>query len=202
MHSVRLTPATRAQVVPAALALVCYLGALRNGFAYDNVFIVLNNSAIHSWATIPAALHLPYWYTTGYLYRPLTTLSFAIDWIVSGGAPVVFHAVNIVWHAVAAALVARLALRWWSPIAATAAGCIFAVHPVHVEVVANIVGRSELLSAVALLALALVASRPLPPGATAPAHANGLPSAYWPPSRWRARRRALRRPPLHGRPPG
>ncbi len=160
MESKRWNPAVRAQTVAGLFAIACYLAAIRNGFAWDDTFIVYANQRIHSWAGIPAALRLGYWYNTGHLYRPLTTLSFALDWIASGGAAPMFHAVNIAWHALATVLVARLALRWWSAPAAGMAACIFAVQPAHVEVVANIVGRSEMLCAVALLALALVATRP------------------------------------------
>src|ERR1700674_2518854 len=160
MRSKGLEPAERerllAQLVPAAVAVCCYVGALANGFAYDDIVIVRDNYTIHGWATIPFALRIPYWYTSGHLYRPLATLWFALEWIASGGSPMAFHAVSIALHAVACALVARLALRWWSPIAAGAAGCVFAIHPVHVEAVANVVGQSELLCAIALLGLLLV----------------------------------------------
>ena len=156
-------PDARAQTIAALLAVVCYITAIKNGFAWDDTFIVYGNERIHSWAGVPTALHLGYWYNTGHLYRPLTTLSFALDWIASGGAPALFHAVNIAWHTLATVLVARLALRWWSPPAAAMAACIFAVQPVHVEAVANIVGRSEVMCSAALLALALVATRPVVP---------------------------------------
>ena len=148
----------RAQVIPAVVAIVVYLAAVRNGFAYDDVAIIVRNARIHHWATLLAALGTPYWYGTGHLYRPLTTLAFGLEWILSQGSPAVFHVVNIVWHAVVSALVARLTLRWWSPTAALCAGLWFAIHPVHVEAVANVVGRSELVCAAALIGVALVAS--------------------------------------------
>jgi len=44
--------------------------------------------------------------------------------------------------------VAALARRWVSGTAALAAGLIFAVHPVHVEAVAGVIGRAELMAAV------------------------------------------------------
>lgn len=165
MPSKRWNPGVRAQTIAGLFAIACYLAAIKNGFAWDDTFIVYANDHIHSWAGIPGALRLGYWYNTGHLYRPLTTLSFALDWIAAGGEAPMFHAVNIAWHALATVLVARLALRWWSAPAAGMAACIFAVQPAHVEVVANIVGRSELLCGVALLALALVATRS--PGAPA-----------------------------------
>src|SRR3989441_12630315 len=39
-----------------------------------------------------------------------------------------------------------IARRWSGDLAALAAGLLFAVHPVHVEAVANIVGRAELMA--------------------------------------------------------
>ncbi len=148
----------RAQIVPAVVAVFVYLAAVRNGFAYDDVVIIVQNERIHHWATLLSGLGVPYWFNTGHLYRPLTTLAFGLEWILSNGSPVVFHAVNILWHAVVSALVSRLALRWWSPSAALCAGLVFAILPVHVEAVANVVGRSELVCAAALIAVGLVAS--------------------------------------------
>jgi protein O-mannosyl-transferase len=45
------------------------------------------------------------------------------------------------------------------------AGCLFAVHPVHVEAVAGVVGRAELLAAAATLAALLLHRQELAPGA-------------------------------------
>ena len=148
--------------MPALVAVAVYLPALRNGFAYDDEAIIVRNARIHQWGTLLAALRAPYWFDAGHLYRPLTTLSFGLDWIIGHGSPLPFHVMNVVWHAAVTALVARLVLRWWPPGAALGAGLWFAIHPVHVEAVANVVGRSELLCAAALLAVALVAARSAP----------------------------------------
>jgi protein O-mannosyl-transferase len=154
-----LTADRIAWILPAVVAIVVYAPALRDGFALDDVVIIADNQLLHHLATIAAALARPYWYDEGHLYRPLTTLAFGLEWALGSGSPVLFHVVNVAWHAVVSALVARLALRWWSPAAAAAAGAWFAVHPVHAEAVANIVGRSELVCGAALLALALIATR-------------------------------------------
>jgi hypothetical protein len=79
------------------------------------------------------------------MYRPLTVSTYALDWKV-GWVPW-FHAVNLFWHAGASVAVAALARRWAGDRGALAAGLIFAVHPVHVEAVANIAGRAELMAA-------------------------------------------------------
>ncbi len=62
---------------------------------------------------------------------------------------------NIAWSAVAAALLALLAAELTTPLVGLIAGALFAVHPVHVEAVSSVVGRSELMAgagfAIALL---------------------------------------------------
>ena len=42
--------------------------------------------------------------------------------------------------------VAAVARRWAGDRAALVAGLLFAVHPVHVEAVANVIGRAELMA--------------------------------------------------------
>jgi hypothetical protein len=89
------------------------------------------------------------------MYRPLPLASFALDWAIARH-PALFHAVNLLLHAVVAVIVTALARRSPSPdgrggqgvrTAALVAGLIFAVHPVHVEAVANVVGLGELMAA-------------------------------------------------------
>src|SRR5438309_12037365 len=78
------------------------------------------------------------------MYRPLIIATFSLDRLVDGATW--FHAVNVFWHAAAAVVVAALARHWAGLRGALAAGVIFAVHPVHVEAVANVVGRAELMA--------------------------------------------------------
>jgi protein O-mannosyl-transferase len=52
-------------------------------------------------------------------------------------------------------------LRWLPPAGAASAGLLFAVHPVHVEGVANLVSRSELFAALGMLGALLLARRRL-----------------------------------------
>src|SRR5690348_640442 len=91
----------------------------------------------------------PYWPPDvgGGLYRPLPIASYSLDWAMSGGSASWFHAVNLVWHAGASVAVASLARRLSGDRAAWTAGLLFAVHPVHVEAVANVVERAEIMAA-------------------------------------------------------
>ena len=142
-----------------AAALLVYTNALANGFVLDDGGVILRNPLVTSSAAW-RAFALPYWPDAlgGGQYRPLGILSFALDWHASGGDPRWFHAVNVLWHAAATFLVGWLAAELLAPVAAGIAALLFAVHPVHVEAVSNVVGRLEPMAAVLVLA-ALIAHR-------------------------------------------
>jgi protein O-mannosyl-transferase len=141
------TPPRRLYAVVAACALVVYAGALWNRFAGDDLYIVVLDPLVHHASGLWRAFGSSYWAgnlnTT--VYRPLAVATFALDWLIDGA--VWFHLVNLLWHAAAAVMVAVLARRWAGDSAGWIAGLLFAVHPVHVEAVANIVGRNELMAA-------------------------------------------------------
>lgn len=132
----------------AACAVVVHIGALWNGFAMDDLYIIVWNPLVHSLDGIGRAFTNPYWPPDlgGKLYRPLAVASYALDGRIDD-APW-FHAVNLLWHAGASVAVTALARRWSGLSAAAVAGAIFAVHPLHVEAVANVIGRAELMAAV------------------------------------------------------
>ncbi|HZN54180.1 MAG TPA: DUF1736 domain-containing protein [Candidatus Polarisedimenticolaceae bacterium] len=141
----------------ALAAVLVHLGALRNGFALDDVTLVEHNPSIVSLAHLPRLFVEPYWNVGGGehygLFRPLTIASYAINRAITGPGPAGFHAVNVLLHGAVAAL-AWLALRRVGTHYGTAllGGLLFAVLPVHSEAVANIAGRAEILTALCVLA--------------------------------------------------
>lgn len=155
----------RARLVSIGLivlaAVLVYLNSLGNSFAYDDVWIIQDRDVVHDLGQLWRVVSVEYWpeiFQSG-LYRPLTLLSFAIDWQLWGGNPLGFHLVNVLLHAAVSALVFLLLMRffpWWS---ALVGGLVFAIHPVHTEAVANIVGRGEILSALWVLCGVLVYTR-------------------------------------------
>ena len=132
-------------VVVVILACAVYAQTAPYDFTFDDVLVIVRRPLFHdigAWREIISAS----WWTNKTLYRPLTALSFAANWALGGGSPHPFHVVNIVLHAITCWLVLLLARRALSAPAALVAALLFAVHPVHVEAVANIVGRAEVLS--------------------------------------------------------
>ncbi len=146
-----------------AAGTALYLPAARYDYVQDDRAIIVFNPAAHSPGAALAAFGQPYWPPPAEagLYRPLTILSFAVDWSVSGGSAGWMHVVNAMWHGFVSLLVVLVVLRWLPPAGAAAAGLVFAVHPVHVEGVANLVSRSEIFAALGMLGALLCARRRL-----------------------------------------
>jgi hypothetical protein len=132
-------------VALAAAALLSAAPGLGNGFVYDDVPIIVENPIVHELSLAPRVWTSGYW-PSGLLYRPLAIQLFALEWAVGGGSPVVFHIVNTLLGLATAFLFWRLARRLLPPWPAWVGALLFAVHPVHVEVVGNAVGQTELLA--------------------------------------------------------
>ena len=133
----------------AALVLASSATGLANGFAYDDVPVIRENPRAHTLADPLNLFVTSYWPRDhgGALYRPLTVLGFALQWTIGHGSPLVFHIVSVLLYLALGLLVYALARRILPPGPAWVAAAIFAVHPVHVEAVGNVVGQSELLVA-------------------------------------------------------
>jgi tetratricopeptide (TPR) repeat protein len=143
----------------AILALGASWSSLGNGFAYDDQFVVVNDALrMHTLTGWWREFASTYWLSEGRQpgdgYRPLTILAFKLQWVLGNGTPLVFHAVSVALHTVTAVLVFWLACGALPLAAATVAAAFYAVHPVHVEAVANVVGQSELVVAL-LVVLAM-----------------------------------------------
>ncbi|XP_063530696.1 protein O-mannosyl-transferase TMTC1-like [Cydia strobilella] len=91
-------------------------------------------------------------------YRPLTTLTFRLNYLFSGLSPWYWHLTNACLHCVSCTLVARASAtiaRLRRPFAALA-GLLFALHPVHSEAVAGVVGRADVLASIFFLSSILM----------------------------------------------
>jgi Flp pilus assembly protein TadD len=139
--------------VVALTALGLYANSLGNGFVYDDPNAITGNAAVVE-GDVRAILTTPSWWGDGRgtLWRPVTTLTFALDYALFGAAPFGFHLVNVGLHALVSVLVLVVFARAGvAPAVAFAAAALFASHPVHTEAVANVVGRAELLAAAGFL---------------------------------------------------
>lgn len=132
------------------LGAATFGNSLFNGFNVDDSTLVLNNAAVHGIS--PG--HLRQIFLTvanGIEYLPVRDLTYAIDFSIWGSNPFGFHLANLLYYLLTCMallfllrqLAEVLLLPSWFPFAVT---CLFMLHPVHVESVASIANRKDILS--------------------------------------------------------
>ncbi|CAG0918309.1 unnamed protein product [Notodromas monacha] len=86
-------------------------------------------------------------------YRPLCVATFRLNFFLHGLNPVGYHLVNVALHGLATALFASTcrSLLFRDSVAVWTAALTFAAHPVHVEAVAGLVGRADVLACITFL---------------------------------------------------
>jgi lipoprotein NlpI len=148
------------------ITFVVYLSCLQNGFVnWDDDLYVYENPNIRSLNIVFlkwAFLH----YHAGF-WIPVTWISFAMDYAMWGLNPLGYHLINNVLHAINTFTVVLLMIRLMEVskrslrgqkvlllldkkpilVAGAAVGLLFGLHPVHVESVAWVTERKDLLSA-------------------------------------------------------
>lgn len=141
------------------LVFAAYSSSFTAGLLFDSNLVIEQDPRIRE-ATphnIQSILTGPYWYVnaTAGLYRPVTTLSYLVNYSVLGDGthPNGYHWVNFALHAMNTALVYALGiLIFEQPSLALALAALWGVHPVLTESVTNVVGRADLLAAFGVLA--------------------------------------------------
>lgn len=141
--------------------VIVFANSFPGTFILDDLLIVAQNPLVQH-PDLALIFRSDYWhgYENSGLFRPLTILSLGLNRLLLGPAPLGFHLVNVLLHAGVTVLLYRVLRIWGVTFLAAGTGAVlFAVHPLHVQVVNEVVGRSELLVALWLLAAFLLAQR-------------------------------------------
>jgi len=149
----RRWPPVVAALALVALTAVAYGPAYRADFIWDDDDYVTANAELD---TVGGLVRI--WTVPGAVpqYYPLTFTSLWLEHQLFGDAPFGYHVTNVALHALNAILVWLVLLRLGIP-GAWLAAAIFAVHPVHVESVAWVTERKNLLSGACYLGALLAA---------------------------------------------
>jgi hypothetical protein len=158
------TPNLRGWSLAVALvAALLYVRTLGYGWILDDYMEVVLNPFIQSWSSLPRIFSTTVWTGSGmetFLYRPLSQVTFLVNHGVSGLEPWSYHLANVFLHAGVSVLVVRVGVGWGLPVAAAGlGGLLFALHPIHVEVVAAVHGRKDLLASLFVLGMFLAHPR-------------------------------------------
>jgi len=157
---------------------VAYIPALQCGFIWDDDDYVVKNQTLRDFAGLKSI-----WFDLAATpqYYPLVHTSFWCEYQSWGLNPVGYHVTNILIHAINAILIWQILLRLAVP-GAWLAALVFAIHPVHVESVAWITERKNVLSGMFYLFAVLAFMRYwdfTKPLDTKPSESPALDSKRW-----------------------
>lgn len=146
-------------LIAALLAVAAHFNTLHNPFVFDDIFEIIENPSIGD----PADLQRVF---TSYRTRPLTNLSYALDFARGGLHPPAYHSTNVLLHTVNVLLLFLVTYRLFErpstrtardetehgSLAAFTAASLFAVHPLLTSAVGYVSARAELLATTWFLA--------------------------------------------------
>lgn len=161
-----------------ALSFLLYLNTVQHGFVLDDAIVITENKftkqGIEGWSGILTKDTFFGFFqkegkdqlVAGGRYRPFSLLFFSLIYEVAGDQPTVYHFFNLLFYGFLVVLLYLWLLRlfkkkkyrYWM---ASLATLIFAVHPVHTEVVANIKGMDEIFALLFSIVTALWVLRDL-----------------------------------------
>ena len=158
-----MSPSTRQNLVfiliLVTVNLALFLPSMSGDFLWDDVLLITENPALHDPQFLSKFLTSPFGGSLGkdensrrlervsQFYRPLTSLSYWLDFSVWGKNPAAFHLTNICLHILNVSLLFYfLSLLGVGPFPSFFGALLFSFFPLHFENVAWISGRTDLLS--------------------------------------------------------
>ncbi|KAM6448586.1 protein O-mannosyl-transferase TMTC4 isoform 1-T1 [Liasis olivaceus] len=167
-----ILPPYWAKAIVGFLSIICFVNSYDGDFVFDDSEAIINNKDLRADTPLGDLWHHDFWgsklssNTSHKSYRPLTVLTFRINYLLAGGFhPLGFHIINIILHCIISVLIVDVfsillgGLQYTNkgrrlnfvPKSSLLAALLFAVHPVHTECIAGIVGRADLLCALFFL---------------------------------------------------
>lgn len=142
-------------IILAVISFAVYANSLQNEFVFDDESVVEGDPTITELSNIPKFFtgEMGFHKVIGAYYRPVVSASYTIDHAIWGLQPFGFHLTNVLMHIINVLLFfALLRLMFeksqspYKDYIILIAALIFAVHPIHTEVVAWVSGRTDGLS--------------------------------------------------------
>jgi tetratricopeptide (TPR) repeat protein len=126
------------------VAIVVYLGSIKSEFLFNVSIFMDANESIKSLGSIPSFFLAPH-------DAPITKLFFTVNYALWGTSAYGYHVMSIVLHATASVMVGLFARELMNMRGAVFAAMAFALHPVHTDAVAGLVGVGEVIALIFVL---------------------------------------------------
>jgi tetratricopeptide (TPR) repeat protein len=134
-------------VIIIALGFIVYSNSLNGKFVYDDEYLVKDNAFIKSLSRLPSVFYkdVGSGADRAYsFYRPVLIITYALDYAIWNVKPFGYHLSSTIFHILAALCVYWfIAILFESELLALFTAALFVAHPVHVEAVSYISGRSD-----------------------------------------------------------
>jgi tetratricopeptide (TPR) repeat protein len=142
-----------AAAIAALFAFAIYANTIGHGYTVDDDTVMAKNritkGGLDSLGTVfTTSYRAGFWEREESLYRPLSVAMFAVEWHFFPENPMPGHIMNVILFSLTVFLLMLLLAEFLNRmplVVPFAAALLFAVHPVHTEVVANIKSRDEIL---------------------------------------------------------
>ncbi|MGI6321067.1 MAG: tetratricopeptide repeat protein [Bacteroidales bacterium] len=136
------------------ISFFAYSNTFKHLYVLDDYGVLADNWVVKSGSKgISTILKTPYRYgvnnLTDNLYRPLPLVMYAVEWQISPDNPGFYHFINVLFYALSIVLLYLFLKRLFqnfNHIIPFFIALLFALHPIHSEVVANIKSRDEIMS--------------------------------------------------------
>jgi tetratricopeptide (TPR) repeat protein len=139
------------------LTVALYIPVVTYDFVWDDFLMIVQNQYFKDARYIPLYFTSDFGHlTSGGLavmyYRPLFAMSFLMDFTLWGNNPAGFHLTNLLLYVIAVWLVYRLSRCLFVDVRVSlSAALVFALYPVHVEPVAFVSARPDVMAALGML---------------------------------------------------
>jgi hypothetical protein len=155
-------PSMMATLIVVGISIACYYNSLQGEFAFDDHGIITENADVSGGSSMVTLFQNDFWgknlwhSSSHKSWRPITVLTFRLNYELHGLSVFGYHLVNVLLHAFNSYLLLLVCRRCFgsgasisssAATASAAAAALFAAHPVHTEAVAGLAGRAELLMA-------------------------------------------------------
>lgn len=140
-----------------AFSFLLYGNTINNRYALDDFYVTGNNPVVQQGIKAIPAIFSSYYISINaeeggqhnYGYRPITKVTYALEWQFFGENPHASHFINILLYALTGLLLFQLLrklLKNYPLMFPFLTVMLFLAHPLHTEVVASLKNREELLS--------------------------------------------------------